>query len=198
MYNKRTFALWDVWYTERDKQTNGGLLHMDTIVLCGFMSSGKTTIGKRLAKALNYAFVDTDQLLIEQTGMTIPQMFEKGGESYFRDREYETVCSAVKMHRTVISTGGGTMTFERNAVMLSENTIVVYIHRDFDRCYEAISRKPDRPLMKNRTREEVEAIYNSRISAYQKYAHITVDNNGRPDETVKALMEKIKAISTNV
>lgn len=59
------------------------------IVLCGFMSSGKTTIGKPLAKALGYTFVDTDRLLVSTFGKTIPQMFAEGGEPYFRDREHE-------------------------------------------------------------------------------------------------------------
>ena len=61
------------------------------------MASGKSALGKRLAAALHYDFVDTDELLLRRTGMTLPQMFAAGGEAYFRDREHEVIREAALM-----------------------------------------------------------------------------------------------------
>lgn len=155
-----------------------------TIVLCGFMSSGKTTIGKPLAKQLGYDFVDTDQLLISTFQMTIPEMFAKGGEAYFRDCEHEIARIAAALPHTVVSTGGGMMTFERNARLLAEHATVIYIHQDFDTCYRRLSTQKDRPLVKNNTREDLLRMYESRIASYKKYASFTLENRGSVEEAV--------------
>lgn len=165
-------------------------MHTDktNIVLCGFMSSGKTTIGKPLAKALGYAFVDTDKLLVSTFGQTIPQMFAEGGEQYFRDREHEIARMAAAMEHTVISTGGGMMTFPRNAQILASTGTVIYIHQDFTTCYRRICSQPDRPLVKNNSREDIHRMYASRIAAYKKYASFTLENRGSVKEAVQTIM----------
>lgn len=159
------------------------------IVLCGFMSSGKTTIGKPLARALGYNFTDTDQLLVSTFHMTIPEMFAKGGEAYFRDREYEIAQLAASMEHTVISTGGGMMTFERNAQALARTGTIIYIHLDFNACYRRISSQKDRPLVKNNTREDFYRMYTSRIPHYKKYASFTLENHGSVKEAVTTIMQ---------
>ena len=175
-------------------QTDASATHKKTdessssIVLCGFMSSGKTTIGKPLAKRLGYNFVDTDQLLISTFHMTIPEMFARGGETYFRDCEHEIACMAADMPHTVISTGGGMMTFERNARVLAESGIVIYIHQDFDTCYARLCTQPNRPLVKNNTREDLHRMYDSRIASYQKYASYILENHGSINEAVENLV----------
>ena len=62
--------------------------NLPSLALCGFMASGKTTLGKRLAAALQFDYADTDELLLRRTGMTLPEMFAIGGEAYFRDLEH--------------------------------------------------------------------------------------------------------------
>lgn len=166
-----------------------------TIVLCGFMSSGKTTIGRPLAKQLGYDFVDTDQLLVSTFNMTIPEMFAKGGEAYFRDCEHEIARMAAFMPHTVVSTGGGMMTFERNARLLAEHAAVIYIHQDFDTCYRRISAQKDRPLVKNNTREDILRMYESRIASYKKYASFTLENQGSVKEAVEQIIQFLEAHS---
>lgn len=163
-----------------------------SIALCGFMACGKSTIGRALAARLGYAFADTDELLFKETGMTLQQMFAIGGESYFRDREHETILRAAQMARTVISTGGGVMTVERNARLLAEHTIVIHIHRSFEDCYACISARKNRPIAGRRSREELRAMYDARIAAYEKYAAYTLVNDGRPEETVDRAAAWIK------
>lgn len=159
------------------------------IVLCGFMSSGKTTIGKPLAKELGYRFIDTDELLIKTYGMSIPEMFAKGGESYFRDLEHEIAKQVSELEKVVISTGGGMMTYERNAKVLSEKGTIIYIDQDFETCYQRLSQNPERPLVKNNTKEQLYEKYCSRIPSYQKYASYILNNPGSVEDSVQSIMD---------
>lgn len=157
---------------------------MSTLVLCGFMGCGKSTLGRRLSAALGYAFVDTDEMLVRQTGMSIKEMFAAGGESYFRDREHEVIQQAARMTETVIATGGGVMTFERNAALLSEKALIIYIDRSFDACYACISKRKNRPIGQ-RSRAELLDLYESRRSAYMRYADLILPNNASADDAVQ-------------
>ena len=159
-----------------------------SITLCGFMASGKSALGRRLAAALGYDFVDTDELLLHRTDQTLPEMFAIGGEAYFRDREHETIREAALLPRTVIATGGGVMTFERNARLLAASTRIVHVHRSFDACYASISRRKNRPIAGQKSREELLALYNARLDAYARWADFTVENDGTPEEAVARVL----------
>lgn len=158
------------------------------IVLCGFMASGKTTLGRMLAQRLHFAFADTDDMVTSSAQMTIPQLFAAGGEALFRDIEHEIVCKAAQMQRTVISTGGGVMTFERNAHVLAQHAEIIHIRRRFDDCYAAIRRRKNRPLAGQKSREELQAMYNARCAAYNQYASLILDNDGTPEEALQKLL----------
>ena len=159
-----------------------------TLVLCGFMACGKSSVGRRLAQQLGYAFADTDDMLFARTGMTLQQMFAIGGESYFRDREHEIVREAALLPRTVVSTGGGVMTFERNAQLLARHTRIIHIRRSFDACYDCITHRQGRPIAGQKSREQLLAMYEARLPAYEKYASFTLHNDGTLEEALDALM----------
>ena len=163
----------------------------NSIILCGFMGCGKTTIGKMLAKALGYAFADTDEMLIAETGKSIAQIFADSGESHFRDLEHQIVQKAAALSHCVISTGGGVMTFERNASLLARHATIVHIHRSFDDCYEAIRLRTNRPLSGNKSREELLRLYESRLISYGKYAHYTLENNASAKEAILQLISML-------
>lgn len=157
------------------------------IILCGFTSSGKTTVGAMLAERLALPFYDTDQLLIEQYQMTIPEIFAKGGETLFRDMEHEIAKQVCKLGPSVISTGGGMLTFERNAELLAAHGTIFYIDRSFENCYQSLAKQPDRPLYKNHTREEMEETYRSRVEKYMQNAVLAVKNNSAPEDAVRQI-----------
>lgn len=163
------------------------------IILCGFMSCGKTTVGIRLAEKLGIPFHDTDQMLIRQNQMTIPEMFAKGGEALFRDLEHEIAKQVCTMGPSVISTGGGMLIPERNAAILSRHGVIIYIRRPFERCYASISRQPDRPLFKNHTKEELAETYQKRAEIYQKYAAFTIKNDSTPEDAVRQILSALCA-----
>lgn len=154
------------------------------IVLCGFTSSGKTTVGTLLAQRLSLPFYDTDKLLTEHYKMSIPEIFAKGGEALFRDMEHEIAKQVCNLGPSVISTGGGMLTFSRNADLLLAHSIIFYIDRSFENCYESLSRQPDRPLYKNHTKEEMEATYRARLEKYLSCAACSIKNDSTPEDAV--------------
>lgn len=167
------------------------------IILCGFTSSGKTTVGTMLAEALGLPFYDTDRLLTEQYQMTIPEIFAKGGESLFRDLEHEIAKQVCTLGASVISTGGGMMTFPRNAELLTASGIVFYIDRSFENCYQSLSRQPDRPLYKNHTKAEMEETYRSRADQYMRSAVLAVNNDGEPMDAVRRICDYLENLQTD-
>ena len=149
------------------------------IYLCGFMASGKTTVGKALSKNLNIDYVDTDELLVETYGQSISDIFEKYGEDYFRDLEHNIAKKTADMKCGVVSTGGGMLTF------------IICLVRDFDVIYQEIKSDKRRPLAQTKTKAELRDMYEKRISKYQKYADYTVVNSGSIDDCVKKIMSII-------
>lgn len=164
------------------------------VILCGFMSSGKTTIGRPLAQKLGYQFLDTDQLLVQTYGMTIPEMFEKGGETYFRDLEHQIAKNVCSMSRTVVSTGGGMLTFARNGEILSRYGIVIYLEKDFEECYSRLVLQKNRPIVQSKTKEEMRQMYENRIALYKKYAAYTIKNHGTVEDAVNQIWKLISPL----
>mgnify|MGYP000188101308 FL=1 len=166
------------------------------IILCGFTSSGKTTIGKLLSEQLGLPFYDTDQMLIEHYKMTIPEIFAEGGESLFRDYEHEIARQVCGLGPSVVSTGGGMLISERNGKLLSEAGTIIYLNRPFEACYRSLMQNPDRPLIKNNTREELRERYEKRAVSYQTYADFTVKNDRTPQLTAQRIVEFLKTKRT--
>ena len=97
-----------------DKKVKGEIIKSGNIVLSGFMGSGKTTVGRRLAAALDMQFVDMDLYIEKKTGMTVKEIFAEYGELHFRALETETVKELAQSNHFVIATGGGTLMQPQN------------------------------------------------------------------------------------
>ena len=123
------------------------------IVLCGFMGAGKTVVGKELAKIMGRKFVDTDEMIEEETGISIPAIFAARGEEYFRELEYEMCKKTANLKNVVVSTGGGAMTFERNVEAIKKGSKVVFLDASFDVICDRVGDASSRPLFKNRSEE---------------------------------------------
>lgn len=166
------------------------------VFLCGYTSSGKTTVGKELAKQLGVPFFDTDKLLEQQAGQTPQQVFAEKGESYFRDLEHEIALQTADYPPCVISTGGGMLTSERNGTLLSQAGTIVYLNRPFEACYRSLMQNPNRPLIKNNTKEELRERYEKRAVSYRTYADFTVKNDSTPQLTAHRILEFLKTKQT--
>ena len=136
------------------------------ILLCGFMSCGKTTVGKKLAAFLDYKFMDTDDMIIESTGKSIKEIFNEGGEVRFRDIEHETAKKIQYLNDCVISTGGGLMTYQRNVDVI-KNSIIVYINTDFEVCYNRL-KGTGRPIVSSKTKQEKQSVEKEEKKTQQK------------------------------
>jgi shikimate kinase len=97
------------------------------VYIIGFMGSGKTTTGMKLAALLGWSFTDLDKAIEERTGMTIPQIFSIHGEAYFRETEAQELRSLSPMNRSVISTGGGTPCYGNNMDYMLETGLTIYL-----------------------------------------------------------------------
>ena len=148
---------------------------MNNIVLCGFMGSGKTVVGRELAKIMGAKFVDTDELIEKEQGVAIKAIFAAHGEDYFRDLEYEMCKKVAKMKGAVVSTGGGAMTFERNVEAIKQGSKVVFLDASFDVICDRIGNSTTRPLFQDR--EKAKRLYDERKDKYLAAADYVVNGD---------------------
>lgn len=122
---------------------------MKNIILTGYMGSGKTTIGKKLAKLTGYTFMDTDELIEQQQGRTISEIFAADGEEAFREMETKLLEQMLeeKKERLVISTGGGMPLREENKTLLAGLGVVFYLKLEPETVYNRIKDDTKRPLL---------------------------------------------------
>ena len=157
---------------------------MSAIVLVGPMGVGKTTIGKKLAKAMERPFVDSDAVITANFG-DIPGIFERDGEAHFRALEEDTVISKLAAE-VVLATGGGAVLSERTRVALA-SAYVVYLATD-GRHMASRLQGGDRPLLKNGV-ADWRRIYETRKPLYEQVADQVVDTSTKP---LAEIMSEIK------
>ena len=153
------------------------------------MGSGKTTFGKKLSIKLNYEFVDTDKYIEKKEEMTISEIFEKFGESYFRDLEKNTISEISVKSGFIVSTGGGIIKNEENIKMLKKNGIIVYLKATPEQIYRNIGEDKNRPLLQNCDKmEKIKELLSERTPYYEKYCDVSVDVSGG---TVNQITDRI-------
>lgn len=163
-----------------------------TIFLCGFMGCGKSTVGSLLSKKLGCGFCDTDELVVKNEGMTIPEIFAQKGEPYFRKVEAETVKSICGKN-TIVACGGGAMLNCDTAKAVRENGgTIVYLNVSFEECYSRIKDDTNRPIVVNNTKEQLEEIYNNRRDVYMKNSTVMVEAVGSPTEIAESIADILR------
>lgn len=160
---------------------------MNNIVLCGFMGSGKTVVGKELAKILGVKFVDTDELIEKEQGVAIKAIFATHGEDYFRDLEYEMCKKVAEMNGVVVSTGGGAMTFKRNVDEIKEGSKVVFLDASFDVICDRIGDSSTRPLFQDK--EKAKKLYDERKDKYLSAADYVINGDMGARKTAMQIAE---------
>jgi shikimate kinase len=133
-------------------------LHMQKIFLIGYMGSGKTTIGKRLAKDLGLQFIDLDAFIENRYRKSILEIFTEKGEINFREIEKKALLEVVQFENTVVSTGGGAPCFFDNMSVMNEVGTTIYLEASIDELSERLSvSKEKRPLLQDKNPEELKA-----------------------------------------
>lgn len=148
------------------------------ITLIGMMGSGKTTVGIELEKALKtFSLVDVDSEIVKTRGLNIPVIFEKFGESYFRELETSMIKEFLNKDNLIISTGGGAFENPENRKLLMENSTVIYLKTSPDVIFERIKNETHRPLLsKDFSVDTISAIIEKRRRNYE-LAHFTIDTD---------------------
>ncbi|MFX1410707.1 MAG: shikimate kinase [Promethearchaeota archaeon] len=170
----------------------------DSIALIGFMGTGKTVVGKALADYLgnDYEFIETDQIVIEIAGKSIPRIFSEDGEGKFRKYEIAACKKASQLKRAVISCGGGIVLKKINIENLKRNSYIVLLKATVEEIHKRIIKegKERRPLInKEDPKQEIEQILTYREPFYNSSAEIIVDTTGKAiDEIVKEIIKNIK------
>ncbi len=159
------------------------------VALVGLPGSGKSTIGRQLARRLGVPFADSDHVIEQQLGCSIREFFEREGEDRFRDIEEEVIDTLTANHPGVIATGGGAVLRPRNRVNLRERTKVVYLRSSPEEVFRRLRHDSNRPLLQvkdplGRLRE----LYATRDPLYREAAHFVIET-GRP--TVSTLVNMI-------
>lgn len=154
---------------------------MKNIVLIGMPGSGKTTIGKIIAEKYNKVFVDSDEEIVKQAGMPIPEIFAKYGESYFRELETNVLSQLGKESGLIIATGGGCITRAENYPLLHQNSTILWLQRDI-----SLLPTDGRPLSQS---NNLHNMYKVREPLYKSFADIVIDNSESIEKTLTTLLE---------
>ncbi|MGI5930425.1 shikimate kinase [Pseudoflavonifractor sp.] len=149
------------------------------LVLIGMPGSGKSTVGKILSKMLCMPLVDTDALVEQTAGKTIPELFAQEGEAAFRDRETAAARQAAALDNTVIATGGGIILRPENMEALAATGLIFFRDRDLE---DIVGEDHmGRPLV-GKDPDKLRILYTQRIDLYRKYAQYTISDTKTAEE----------------
>lgn len=163
-----------------------------SVILIGLTGSGKTTVGKRLAKHLNCAFVDTDDVVLETTGLSVREIFEQAGEPAFRDHETKVLEGILAdVTPRVIAAAGGVVLAEHNRQLIrNSKSWVVWLDAKPSNLLKRVAAGSHRPLLDNDARATLMAMSTARRDLYAGLAEFRVNTNGNDINKVVNLVLK--------
>jgi len=164
------------------------------IFLIGFMGSGKSTLGAKLARRLDYQFIDMDQLIEETAELSIPEIFQDHGEAVFRKWEHDILLELCSRDKLVISTGGGTPCHSLNMDLMKVNGCTIYLNLSpLALKNRLIQSRTERPLIKGKTDAEllsfISALLGEREHFYRQAEHIADGLNVRSEDLAAILLD---------
>jgi shikimate kinase len=176
--------------------TQGGFDLHKTVVLVGMMGAGKTAVGRALAARLGVPFLDSDAEIESAANMTIPEIFQRDGEPFFRAKETQVIGRLLDEQKGILSTGGGAFLSEGNRAMITERGASVWLRADLDVLWTRVRHKDTRPLLRtDDPYATLKALYEARVPVYAE-ADLTVASDGETsidnmvDRVVGALLAR--------
>ena len=164
---------------EQIKAVPGTTRLQKTVVMVGMMGAGKTAVGRALAARLNAPFLDSDAEIQTAANMSVPEIFVRDGEAFFRDKETRVIRRLLKEERGVLSTGGGAFLAAENRAMISRRGVAVWLRADLDVLWNRVRHKDTRPLLRTRDpRATLGALYAARVPLYAE-ADLVVDSDAQ-------------------
>ena len=161
-------------------------------MLIGFRGTGKTSIGKMLARELNYSFIDTDKEIEEKTGKKITQIFSKLGEQYFREQENKIIQKIGKKNKCVISCGGGAIIDKENVKILKKKGKLILLEAQAETIYSRIKNSPRPPITPFSFFDEIKYLLKIRQPFYENAADFAIDTtNLSKKQALNKILTKI-------
>ena len=161
------------------------------ISLCGMMGSGKSSIGKILAKKLDYNYVDVDKMIEINAKKTIKKIFEEDGEEYFRELEEKISIRILELKGAIISLGGGAIINKKIRNSIKKNSYNIYLNVDVDILTKRLQNSKTRPLIyKKNLKKELINLISKREKFYQR-ADLIIKNEKNIIETIENIIKKI-------
>lgn len=162
------------------------------LVLIGFMGCGKTTVGRNLSGLIKYDFFDCDSLIEQKSNMSISNIFNEFGESYFRNIEHEVIKEVSDLESSVIATGGGVIKNPQNMSLLKMNGIVIYLKNSPEKTFKNLEHDNTRPILQEDDKfTKISLLMEEREPFYIKYSDIIIDVS---EGSVNEITEKILKI----
>ncbi|MBI4408369.1 MAG: shikimate kinase [Gemmatimonadetes bacterium] len=167
---------------------------MDRIVLIGFMASGKSTVGRKLAELLGWRFLDFDEEIERRTGRSVPQIFQESGEPEFRRLEAALTAEVAALDRLVLAPGGGWITQPGLRALLPSGSLLVWLRISAAEAVRRARRAPThRPLLAGPDPLGLAQALLREREPFYRLAHAVVDVDGRdPDEIARQIVEMVK------
>jgi shikimate kinase len=182
----------EIEQTAADPVTSRDFVLKKTIVMVGMMGAGKTAVGRGLAQLLGVPFLDSDHEIEVAANMTVPEIFARDGEAFFRARETEVIHRLLTGPACVLSTGGGAFLSESNRKAISTHGVSVWLDADIDLLWSRVKHRDTRPLLRTENpRATLEALFNARVPDYSK-ADLRVPC--APPVSVEAMAARVAAV----
>jgi len=167
--------------TIQPAHTNGRL--NKTVVMVGMMGAGKTAVGRALAARLGVPFLDSDAEIEAAANMTVPEIFTRDGEPFFRRKESQVIRRLLDEKRGVLSTGGGAFLAKENRDMISRRGVSVWLNADIDVLWNRVKHKDTRPLLQTSDPyETLCGLYQARVPLYSQADLKVVSDGNTPIE----------------
>lgn len=165
------------------------------VVLIGMRGAGKSSVGAILAEPLRLNLIEMDRLIVDEAGMSIPQLVEKHGWEHFRAIESLVTQRVSQREGTINSTGGGVILNSQNVQALRSNGIVFWLDVSADNILQRIDEDPNRPLLTEKAslREEIETVLAQREELYRRAADEVVDTNNKlPEQVAEEILQLLQ------
>ncbi len=160
-----------------------------TVVLVGMMGAGKTAVGRALAAKLGVPFLDSDAEIESAANMTIPEIFERDGEPFFRAKESQVIGRLLDEEKGILSTGGGAFLAGQNRQMITQRGVSVWLKADLNVLWNRVKHKDTRPLLRtDDPHATLRALYEERVPVYSQ-ADLAVTSDG--ETSIENMVDRV-------
>lgn len=158
---------------------------MKNIFLIGFMGCGKSTIAEMLAQKLGAECIEMDEQIVEEQGMPITEIFERGGEEYFREIETDLIRRLCAQKNMIVSCGGGAVLREENRRLMKETGVIVWLTAEPETIFARVKHSKNRPVLNGHMNiAYITELMEQRQSCYEEAADFSVKTDGRSREEI--------------